>query len=101
MTATTDDRARRVVAAVAAAVGSELPGPGPGSRTLVDLYLRVRDRIEPLDAQTCCEEGVAEDVALTVYLAWQAEENAPGPDVLVPLKACIEVALRQPTEGDG
>lgn len=91
-----DQRASRLVAAVSAAAG-DLRATRPDARALGDLYLRVREQLQELDA-TAAPAATAESLALTVYLAWLAEDGAPGPDQLVRLKTRIEEALRETSE---
>lgn len=98
MTSSLDDRARRLVAAVGEAAERDARVPPPSPRVLADLYLHVRERLAELGARTSVDLA-AEDLALTIYLAWLADEGAPGPGDLASLKACLERALRATSQG--
>lgn len=96
-TTTIDEQARRLVAAVSETARTELHIATLGPRALSDLYLRVRERLRQLGASGAREELV-DDLALTVYLAWLPEDDPPGPDLLVAVKAAVARALREPAE---
>jgi len=91
-----DELARRLVLAMSECPSADLPASQLSPRALADLYQRLRDRLRLLPAWPL--EDLADDLALTVFLARLADEEPPGPELLVALKASFEAALHAAVE---
>ena len=91
---TIDEQARKLVAAVSQSLSSKMDGLQPGQPLLAELYLRTRDRLREIGDLEIAGDDAAEGLALTIYLVWLAEVEAPSPDLLIELKDSVRAALR-------
>jgi hypothetical protein len=92
-----DDRARRLMRAVRDSARTDLKVTGLSPRALGELYLRIRERLKK-HRDTGSLQDLVDDLSLTVYLAWLAEEDSAGPDLLVALKSAVAKALEEQAE---
>lgn len=103
-TMTIDEQARRLMLAVSESARADLKVAGLSPRALGELYLRIRERLRKRERRKKngaeSFQALAEDLALTIYLAWLAEDDPPGPDLLVVLKSSVEKVLQDSDEGE-